>query len=313
MRNDDLALAKLLEQRLDIFSRTIHPVPGISTREYKSTFVFQLIESVRRTRFVQEVAKRQISDLRKDPTSELFDPLRAAILYLREGALDEAAWLVFLFVHFGKNAKSGYRLIRDVYGKLGSRSKWDWKSVSKNPESFRHWLDKNMPKLRSGDAHRAFGNHRKYQSLDAWKPNGTGDAIASYVAWVQRLGSHSDLFEEFVKQASGNPQRAFAALYKSMNAVKSFGRTAKFDYLTMIGKLGIAEIQPDSVHFQGATGPVSGAKLMFFGSANNNRSSATLEMLSDKLADSIKVNKQVIEDSLCNWQKSPDRPIRFRG
>jgi hypothetical protein len=32
----------------------------------------------------------------------LFDPLKAAVLHYRRGRVDEAYWLVFLAVHFGK-------------------------------------------------------------------------------------------------------------------------------------------------------------------------------------------------------------------
>jgi len=95
--------------------------------------------------------------------------------------------------------------------------------------------------------------------------------------------------------------------------VKSFGRTARFDYLAMIGKLKLADIHPDSVHFDGATGPVTGARLLFSGNPQSRDSAKSLESLSDLLASRLSVGKQVIEDSLCNWQKSPSNPIRFRG
>jgi hypothetical protein len=50
-----------------------------------------------------------------------------------------------------------------------------------------------------------------------------------------------------------------------MRAVASFGRTARFDYLTMVGKLGLAGIEPGSTYMQGATGPFTGACLLFTG------------------------------------------------
>ena len=49
------------------------------------------------------------------------------------------------------------------------------------------------------------------------------------------------------EQAKGDPRKAFDILYHSMGAVASFGRTARFDYLTMIGKLGLAPIEPGSL------------------------------------------------------------------
>jgi len=54
-----------------------------------------------------------------------------------------------------------------------------------------------------------------------------------------------------------------------MNDVERFGRTAKFDYLTMVGKLGLAAIEPGSTYMQGATGPLKGARLLFGGRATS--------------------------------------------
>ena len=48
-----------------------------------------------------------------------------------------------------------------------------------------------------------------------------------------------------------------------MDALKRFGRTARFDYLTMVGKLGLANIAPGSPYMVGATGPLKGAALLF--------------------------------------------------
>ncbi len=314
MRKNDILFAHETSKRLSEFGTKVHQLPGIGQESAKLTFLFQIIESVRRIRFVHQVSQREIAQARKAPSSDLFDPIRAAILYKKTDDLDEAAWLVFLFVHFGKNLKSEYRLLADVYGKLGQTKYWTWNEVSEDPLSFRHWLDRNQRNLKTvGGKHRAFGNHRKYQSLNAWKPNGTGDAIQSYVSWVKAAGNHKDLFEKASVEANNSPEKAFAILYRSMTAVRSFGRTAKFDYLSMLGKLQLANIRPDSVHFDGATGPVLGARLLFDGNIKSKTSNRTLEKLSNRLADSLQVDKQVIEDSLCNWQKSPEEPLRFRG
>jgi hypothetical protein len=314
MRKEDFVYAKYLSKQLQSFATRVHPLPGIQDNEAKRTFIFQIVESVRRIKFVQQVALRPISEARKNPSSTYFDPVRAAILYKQAADIDEASWLVFLFVHFGKNGRSGYRLIADVYGSLGQGKTWSWARASQNVLAFRHWLDKHQQDLKaSAKVHRGFGNHRKYQSLSAWKPTGTGEAFHTYTQWVIKAGGHADLFARALEQADGDPEAAFAYLYGEMVAVSSFGRTAKFDYLAMIGKLGLSSIRPDSVHFGGATGPVRGAQLLFKGTLTPQTSTKLLESLSDSLAVSLRVDKQVIEDSLCNWQKSPFSAVRFRG
>ena len=313
MRRDDRKLAKRLASRLQKYPTEERELPGVEDAAALATLVFQIIESVRRIRFVKEVAKRNISPERKNPASELFDPIRAAMLHQQAGDFEEACWLVFLFTHFGKNLTSGYRLLRDVYGRLHQGNQWTLARTSRDTLAFRHWLDANQGELRSGTVHRAFGNHRKYQSLDAWKSSGTGAAVESYIAWVKSFGSHKALFEAAAAATGSDPDKSFQWLYKSMAAVKSFGRTARFDYLSMIGKLGLANIRPDSVYFGNATGPVDGAKLLFRGNANANASTKELQAFADELAEYLDLDKQVMEDSLCNWQKSPTAPVGFRG
>ncbi len=314
MRTEDRKFAEEIKNKLRVYSRSSVRLPGVESRSAMDTFVFQIIESVRRIRYVSEVANRPISTLRMDPRSDLFDPVRASILRYRSGQADEAGWLIFLFTHFGRNLRSGYRLIRDVYGHLGSGGQWDWETTSQDLHGFRIWLGRNVAALKSdATTHRAFGNHRKYQSLDAWRANGTGDAIESYVLWIRRAGGHQELFAHALRSRAGNGALAFGDLYRQMVAVKTFGRTARFDYLCMIGKCGLAPIRPDSVHFQGATGPVRGAKLLFHGSVSAGASNAALERSADMLAESLGIDKQAMEDSLCNWQKSPTMPERFRG
>ncbi|MFC5862511.1 hypothetical protein ACFPT7_09440 [Acidicapsa dinghuensis] len=313
MRTEDRALGKQLSTDLRRYSEEIERLPGIEDDAALNTFIFQVIESIRRIRFIEEVAKRDISSERRNPASELFDPIRAAILEKRAGNFEEACWLVFLFTHFGKNLRSGYRLLRDVYGRLGEYPRWTWDETRNDAFGFRRWLDANLTELRSGAVHRAFGNHRKYQSLDPWKANGTGAAIESYVIWVMGYGSHQELFQVAAKTTHDDSEKSFRYLYESMTAVISFGRTARFDYLSMIGKLKLANIRPDSVHLGSATGPVDGASLLFGGSQKMDITRKQLETSADQLSEYLHLDKQIMEDSLCNWQKSPTVPIAFRG
>ena len=60
---------------------------------------------------------------------------------------------------------------------------------------------------------------------------------------------------------------------------------------------------------QGSTGPLKGARLLF----GENATSAALDPRLVELGAELGVGMQVIEDALCNWQKSPDRFVPFRG
>lgn len=313
MRPRDRGRAQQLDEGLRAFDRDERPLPGIRPAAHRAALLKQLVESIHRIEYISVIRTRDISDLRADPSSDLFDPVKAAVLFQRRGQIDEAFWMVFLFVHFGKNLRTGWRLARDVYGGLG-RITWDWARTSSKPERFCRWLADNEATLRGGDGvSRHFGNHRKYQSLDATSDTGTGAAVQSYVEWVNPPRTHQMLFDEAQQRAGGDPRAAFDYLYRSMTAVASFGRTAKFDYLTMVGKLELAPIEPGSTYMQGATGPVSGARLLFGGSKTAKLRRKDLDAWLVELGAYLDVGMQVLEDALCNWQKSPTIFKGFRG
>jgi hypothetical protein len=266
-----------------------------------------------RVRFISVVRNRNLSQRRADPNDKLFDPLRAAILHQRQGHIDEAFWLVFLFVHFGKNSRAGWRYAREVYGRLDDGLIWDWARTSVDPAGFRKWLAAHQGQLKRKGISRGFGNHRKYQSLDAYSGSGTGAAVESYVNWVGPPRTHVELIEHASQQGAGDPRKAFDYLYRSMRAIVSFGRTARFDYLTMVGKLGLGPIEPGSTYMQGATGPASGARLLFGDNKKAALSKANLDSWLVDLDAQLHVGMQVLEDALCNWQKFPDKFRPFRG
>ncbi len=314
MRPRDIAEADRIDSALSAFDARVRPLPGIQELAHRGAYLEQVMESIHRVRYIARVLERDISDNRADPASEWFYPIKAAALHGRHGRHDEACWLVFLSVHFGLSPRSGWRLARDIYGALGGANRWDWTRTSADPAAFRAWLASNQHALKNDGIIRRFGNHRKYQSLDAHTPTGTGAAVESYVAWVAPPRAHAALFGNAVAVADGDRRRAFDVLYRSLKSVVSFGRTARFDYLTMIGKLGFASIEPGFAYMGGATGPLRGARLLFFGSATAG--GATPRQLDAWLAEldaHLGVGMQVLEDSLCNWQKSPGRFTRFRG
>ncbi len=312
MRKHERPLAEQLQQGLLSCEQKSFLLPGISHPNRREIYVLQLIDSIRRVKFIKTILERNIHESRVSGLSEMFDPIRASILYKRWGNIDEACWLVFLFVHFGKHSVSGYRYIREVYSALGTRDPWTFNNTKSDIQGFREWLNDHEGEISRGDR-RGFGNHRKYQSLSAYRRNGTGDAIASYINWIEEYGGHSQLFNMAISSTDGSPEESFRWLYRTMRNVISFGRTARFDYLTMLGKLELAQIRPDSAYLHGATGPVEGASLMFQEARGERLAINELERRIGILAGHLCVGMQEMEDSLCNWQKSPDIYIRFHG
>lgn len=315
MRPRDILRGRRISEALVHFNEGRGGLPGIATDARRNALVEQLVESMRRVRYVTLLTEKKLSPNCGNPESIAFDPLKAAILRKRAGLVDEAFWLIFLSIHFGKHRKHNWHLTRQIYGRLGGSTHWTWGAISRDPDAFREWLRKNELALKSTNKAR-FGNHRKYQSLSADTSAGTGAAIVSYVRWINSYGSHERLIEAVKLETGGDPRRAFHLLYTLMETVVSFGRMAKFDYLTMIGKLGLAPIEPGSAYMEKATGPVDGARLLFGGSKSAEIVVTRLDQLIIDLESALNVGPfgmQVLEDALCNWQKSPSRFSPFRG
>ena len=307
MRPRDRELAQRIDAELVNFSQTTRPLPGVRDGPCREAFREQLLESIHRLRFIQVIRGRQISDRRADPNDDLFDPLKAAIVQQRRGNIEEAFWLVFLFVHFGKHARGGWRYARELYGRLGDGRVWDWASTSQNPAGFRDWLHAHRNDLKRPGS--GFGNHRKRESLDARAAIGTGAVVESYVRWVNPPRSHQQLVAEAVAHNNSDAKAAFDDIYRSMDVVVRFGRLARFDYLTMLGKLELAPITPGSPYLEGSSGPLKGARLLF----GRKEAPATLDSWVEGLGERLGVGMQVLEDALCNWQKSPELFVPFRS
>jgi len=313
MSPGDKARAELLVREIAFFEAEAFPLPGLSGAGRAEAFVGQVIDSLRRVEFAHHIRDARHDPRRMDPASDLFDPLRAAVLRHRRGESEEAWWLVFLATHFGKHANDGWRLARDIYGRLGQPGLWDWASVSGEGGGFRLWLTAHEGTLSSGEVSRRFSNHRKYESLKGASAAGTATVFASYVAWIAPPRTPDQMVRQLHLTVGQDPEAVFETLYNSMDAVRRFGRLGKFDFLTMLGKLGIAPVEPGSAFLKGATGPLGGARLLMGGRIDAPISARSLDVKLSELGRRLGLGMQVLEDSLCNWQKSPDAYRQFRG
>jgi Alpha-glutamyl/putrescinyl thymine pyrophosphorylase clade 3 len=314
IRPSDAARAAILRGTLTKYRRDKCPLPGLAPAGHIDCLVAQLVDSLRRTEFIFKVRDKIHSPKRAVPGSGLFDPLRAAAMHSRAGNVDEAFWLVFIATHFGKHATDGWRLAEAVYGKLGQGELWDWPSTHSNLKDFRTWVAKNQSTLKGADGvSRRFSNHRKYESVAAGSKKGLPAVVESYVHWIAAARGHQTLIRQIHKEVGQEPREVFNAMYKHMDAVTRFGRLGKFDYLTMLGKLGIAPIEPGSAYLREATGPMAGARLLFLGNTGDKRQDNVMDNWLLQLDDALGVGMQALEDALCNWQKSPAKHIYFKG
>lgn len=309
MKERERIRAEKIDEQLQAYAAKRCPLPGVVDAQQREVLVRQIVDSLRRVEYPRAILARKMSARRSDPMNEeYFDPIRGAAYEASRGNHDEACWLVFLFVAYGKGKHTGWRLIRDVYGRLGEGQRWDWHAASEDPDGMVRWIMQNARLLWPPGSRRPFGAHRQHESIEP-----SARTVGSYLRWVGPTG-HRAKFDAVASTTGGDPRRSFDLLYHEIIAdVYRFGRLATFDYLAMLGKLDLAEILPGSAYMTGATGPVSGARLLFAGSTNAGHSPNWLDAQLADLDRDLCVGMQVLEDALCNWQKSPRKFKHFRG
>ncbi|MBN8535274.1 MAG: hypothetical protein J0L51_14420 [Rhizobiales bacterium] len=294
-----------IAEELARFSGEVRYLPGVVDPSALDTLSMQFVASLRREDYYRLIQRHAISPHRADPNNASFDAERAVVFHVQNRSIDEAAWLIFLMTHLARPADTGWLRLSQIYGKLG-QGIWTWKAVSSDPQALIDWLTENW-----GAIGGKFGNHRKYESLDPSSNRAFGKVLTSYLNWIGPHG-HERVFSNAIRNAGNEPGIIFDYLYNDMT-VLSFGRLAKFDYLALIGRYGIAPIHAGQAYFRGATGPARGAKLLFDGTADSATEPDILQSRVDELDAALNVGMQVMEDALCNWQKSPTNFVHFKG
>ena len=308
MKERDGLRAERLNAALEAYAAERRPLAGIADPGARAVFVRQLIDSLHRVEYPRRLRERPMSARRTDPSdAEYFDPIRGAVYYAAHGNHDEACWLVFLFVTYGKGKRTGWRLIRDIYGRLERVGRWDWPTASADPAGMSQWVVAHEDALWPKGTPRPFGAHRQHERVAP-----SGMTIETYLHWIGAAG-HRAKFDAAAAASGGIGRGTFDILYREMDVVHRYGRLAKFDYLAMLGKLNLASVEPGSTYMTGATGPVSGARLFFEGDPKADRDARWLDGQLADLDAYLEVGMQVLEDALCNWQKSPRRFKPFRG
>ena len=304
MKNNELY--RDIETRLLQYKKAVS-LPGIIKPEVESNFIRQFIDSYKRIKFIEILKSKQIDSRRKDPNSDLYDPIQSAIIHFQEKNVNEAIWNILLYVHFGKAAKKGYGLLKAVYGNLGDSKIWSLENFKNDISGFKNWLDNNQKQIKELGG---FGNHRKYQSIRANAKSTTYQTLESFLTLIDND------FEEYISsipvEIKSNKYKFFDYLYKHFSGIVGFARLAIFDFLCMIGKVGILDIEPEHPYL-GNSGPVTGAKLLFGNHKNLKELNTALKDLGDSIFVDYPFRMQILEDSICNWQKNPGNYKLFNG
>jgi hypothetical protein len=77
------------------------------------------------------------------------------------------------------------------------------------------------------------------------------ETLAAYLNWVERTGPSQAA--AFAGDPAWTPERRFERLFERL-ALPGLGRTGRYELLVILGRLGLYELCPDSLHVGGARG-----------------------------------------------------------
>lgn len=259
----------------------------------------QLIETEQREAEIQQLLDSEIDPEVINPESDKFDPIQA-IIRLKHSDYEEACWLSFLLIYTNDSEHTDWAFMRKLYSGhgLNLQGSLTWQLLNEQPNALNQRLETLAVALAQSQPKPKFGHHRAYESL-----NHLPIVFSSYIDFINEKGGHQALFKPKAKAIDKIDY--FKTLYALIRqSIYRFGRLSTFEYLCLLGKLGLAEVAPDSCYIAEASGPKRGAKLLF-GMLNNEQ----LDEHAVGLADYLEVGYQQLEAAICHWQKSPNRYI----
>lgn len=248
----------------------------------------QTVDSIRRIEIYKtyRVKSQQADNL----GLEYFHTSNPFILAQRSSLLPkQRVWIIYLATYFGKSNKSNWNLFQ--------RSAFD---KNKNLFIIDDILEKKnyyYDYLESFDFfnNSAYSNHRKYTKKSLKGINGVFHSMDYFLDNISNF-----VFSEY---------RTFDEVYKLSHNIPNFGRMAAFDFTASLAKCELNVMEPKSLYLHGSSGPIDGLnKLLKI--SNNNTIINNYEFGDDLLKwfvenSEIKFIAQVLEDAICNWQKSP--------
>jgi hypothetical protein len=134
-----------------------------------------------------------------------------------------------------------------------------------------------------------------------------GETLGAYLQWVRRGGGHE---AAFVGDRGWSPERRFERLFERF-ALPGLGRTGRYEVLVTLGRLGLYELRPDSLHLGPVRGlgedPTTAAAKRVFGIADP----ILLERRARALADAAAVPIEALDLALANWSAAERAGVGF--
>lgn len=125
--------------------------------------------------------------------------------------------------------------------------------------------------------------------------------LTAYRAWAERAGSQAAALGG---EASWPAQRRFERAFERL-ALPGFGRSARYELLVLLGRLGVVDVRPWSLHLVEPLDPtvVAAKRVLGIGDALN------LQRRAGELAAAVNVPVEALDLALLNWARPPDERV----
>lgn len=275
-------------------------LPGLSTTPDRQDFLRILeicIDRYNEERSIVDQAGEP--DEREPPFSDAWDPRRAIVQWDRAGEKEEATWLAFLTTYFGyRDDGDRWQAVRAVYAGFGE-GRLSWEIARKQRARALEVCVRHAEEYKA----LAFGNFRNLEPHVPDHANGLLTVVASYMKEVERRGQGSQV--TMISRWSTDRHLKFHHLVRELREIRRFGRLATFDFLTLLGNLGVYPLEPSTLYLDGSSAALAGARRLCGRPTGN---AALLDKECTALAADLGVPLQVVEDALSMWQKRGRRP-----
>ncbi len=258
----------------------------------------QMIDSIRRISiyraYYNQADKAESSELPYHHTSNPFKLCQRESL-----TLDSKIWYIYIATYFGKSNKSGWNLFKKAsFYEDGNLIDLD--SIINNREEYFDYL-RSLDFFEKSN----YSNHRKF----------TKKALDGDKGFLNSANYFLDNLSEF----SSEEVIEFDTVYKKALLIPNFGRMAAFDFTSSLCKCNLNVAPPISMYHKASTGPLKALKELLIQSGTDNPTKKAQIRFGDNLLDwfvdnsDIEIVAQVLEDTICNWQKSPHIYRRYFG
>lgn len=259
---------------------------------------YQMIDSIGRVNifrvYLERARKAESENLSYFHTSNPFTLAQRSSL-----TLETRVWHSYVATYFGKSNSSKWNLFNKATFR-DDNSLITLEYISENREEYFDYL-RSLNFFENGN----FSNHRKYtkKSLDGEK-----GVLYSFDFVLDNLPLYTP--DEIVP---------FDEIYRNALSIPNFGRMAAFDFTCNLCKCGLNVEEPESMYQSYSTGPLEALNDFLILSGVDNAPKSLQISIGDELLRWFETNSdiymlaQVLEDTICNWQKSPNSHTRYFG